>query len=214
MRQVCTSSAWPPGTSMTLPLSCKARTKVRLLTWRSPHQLTRSLTSCTNNTKLSHHSNVRVGIVTMCMCGCCNYWHVTTLSLHALLETSHNTNHRAHEWTEDAAAQIVTLLQHSTRNSTILTGVKKSMEATRVAGTIPGSSLPQVGMYGRKPAPAWNQQTWLLLYILTQAEWKPHFLTFVLMQQLFISGVTASVRVCDCCGHCHSLYGHKRHTVQ
>ncbi|KAA6426593.1 MAG: hypothetical protein FRX49_03703 [Trebouxia sp. A1-2] len=40
-------------------------------------------------------------------------------------------------------AQIVTLLQHSTRNSTILTGVKKSMEATRVAGTIPGSSLPQ-----------------------------------------------------------------------
>lgn len=34
------------------------------------------------------------------------------------------------------------------------TGVKKSTEATRVAGMMPGRSRPQAGMYGRKPAPA------------------------------------------------------------
>ena len=68
MRQVCTSSAWPPGTSMTLPLSCKARTKVRRLTWRSPHQLTKSLTNCITHTS----SHVTPMYVPSVLLGCCN----------------------------------------------------------------------------------------------------------------------------------------------
>ena len=147
MRQVCTSSAWPPGTSITLPLSCKASRNVRRLTCRNPHQLTRSRTSCTTHS-LSHELTSKHS---------CSLAGQPYTSLHSSLQ---ELPFPCNVWCQygllsfagiclsmvfwPSSAECESSVQASWRNEfavkVALTGVKKSTEATRVAGTMPGSS--------------------------------------------------------------------------
>ena len=99
------------------------------------------------------------------------------------------------------------------------TGVKKSTEATRVAGTMPGSSLPQVGMYGKNPAPASSQVTvsvcvpWQVMCTMHPASLDPYkagvstpcrptghqFCVHVMKPAARHSSVTHAVRCCTSC---------------
>ena len=60
---------------------------------------------------------------------------------------------------QDGNVTLLPMSGHQPVSKAARTGVKKRTEATRVAGTMPGSSLPQVGMYGKNPAPASSQVT-------------------------------------------------------